>query len=206
MLQKYCNKILYLPNHSTLKYKKLKKTFLFLALIATITFSACDKDDPVIPNEEELITTLTYTLTPTGGGTAISLSFMDLDGDGGTAPTIIGGTLVANQTYTGALDLLNETESPAERITDEINDEKEEHQFFFQSNSSNLTVEYNDLDANGLPVGLSSTLTTGAVGAGTITITLRHEPNKTASGVSDGNIANAGGETDIEVTFPIDVQ
>ncbi|HBK71516.1 MAG TPA: type 1 periplasmic binding fold superfamily protein, partial [Flavobacteriaceae bacterium] len=35
---------------------------------------------------------------------------------------------------------------------------------------------------------------------------LRHEPNKSASGVSDGDITNAGGETDIEVIFNITVQ
>lgn len=175
-------------------------------LVITLIFTACKKDDPVIPNEEELITTLNYTLTPTGGGTATILSFQDLDGDGGTAPTITGGTLTANQIYTGILVLLNEAASPVESITEEIVAEDEEHQFFFQSNISNLVIEYNDRDSDGNPVGLSSTLTTGAAASGSITIILRHEPNKSASGVSSGDITNAGGETDIEVTFPIDVQ
>ena len=202
--------IYYLPLTilKTLKSNKVNKSLLLLTLVLTIslTFSACDKDDPEVPNEEELITTLSYSLTPTGGGTAISLSFQDLDGDGGNAPTIVGGTLTANQTYTGAIALLNESESPAEDITAEIQEEDEDHQFFFQSSISGLTVGYNDQDADGNPIGLSSTLTTGATGSGTLTITLRHEPSKSASGVSDGDIANAGGETDIEVTFPIDVQ
>lgn len=41
----------------------------FIAMVLTAIFflTACEKDDPVIPNEEELITTLTYTLTPSGG-------------------------------------------------------------------------------------------------------------------------------------------
>jgi hypothetical protein len=30
--------------------------------------------------------------------------------------------------------------------------------------------------------------------------------NKNAAGVSEGNITNAGGSTDIEVTFPVIVQ
>ncbi len=186
----------------------MTKNFLFIALVLTtsIFFGSCDKDDPVIVDEPELITTLNYTLTPTAGGAAITLSFKDLDGDGGNAPTITGGTLAANQTYIGTLDLLNEVESPAESITEEIEEEDEEHQFFFQSDISDLVVIYSDQDADGNPVGLSSKLTTGAAASGSITIILRHEPNKSAAGVSDGDITNAEGETDIEVTFTIDVQ
>jgi len=39
-----------------------------------------------------------------------------------------------------------------------------------------------------------------------VTITLRHEPAKDATGVSDGDITNAGGETDISVNFPVEIQ
>jgi len=42
-------------------------------------------------------------------------------------------------------------------------------------------------------------------GEGGLRITLRHEPNKTAAGVQNGDITNAGGETDIEVTFTFEV-
>jgi len=174
---------------------------LFLALMWT----GCTKDDPVVPNEEEVITTLTYTLTPTSG-TPVVMTFKDLDGDGGNAPVITGGTLAANTTYTGAIVLLNETETPAENITLEITEEADEHQFFFESTVTGLSVAYGDLDANGKPIGLVSTVTTGAVGSGNVKVTLRHEPNKTATGVAGGDITNAGGSTDIEVTFPIDVQ
>lgn len=177
-----------------------------LALCFSLLFITCKKDDPVIVNEEELITTLNYSLIPTDGGTTVTLNFTDLDGDGGNAPEIMSATLAANQTYTGILTLLNEAESPAESITEEIAEEDADHQFFFQSTVANLAVSYNDRDADGNPIGLSTTLTTGAAASGTLTITLRHEPNKTATGVSDGNIANAGGETDIEIIFPIDVQ
>ncbi|MEZ7887763.1 MAG: type 1 periplasmic binding fold superfamily protein, partial [Flavobacteriales bacterium] len=61
-------------------------------------------------------------------------------------------------------------------------------------------------DEEGNPIGLSTVLTTGEMGSGTITVTLRHEPNKDAAGVSSGDIANAGGETDIEVTFNVEIQ
>ena len=47
-------------------------------------------------------------------------------------------------------------------------------------------------------------MTTGSMAnpSATMTVILRHEPNKAGAGVSDGDITNAGGETDIEVTFP----
>ena len=44
------------------------------------------------------------------GAVPVVLSFTDLDGDGGNAPVINGGTLQANTTYTGTIDLLNEAE------------------------------------------------------------------------------------------------
>jgi len=179
---------------------------LSLLLLTALFFSACEKDDPDVDPPLEVITTVNYTLTPDGGGAAVVLTFSDSDGDGGNAPVITGGTLEANQSYTGGLELLNESTSPTEDITEEIREEDLEHQFFFQSDLSNLTVAYNDEDADSNPVGLSSTITTGDPESGTLTITLRHEPNKSGEGVSDGDITNAGGETDIEVTFPIDVQ
>ena len=35
---------------------------------------------------------------------------------------------------------------------------------------------------------------------------LRHEPDKSAAGVSSGDITNAGGETDIEVSFNVIIE
>jgi len=183
-----------------------KNNILFIGLLLfTILFSSCDKT-PIIPNEEEVITTLRYSLSPSNGGTDVVLTFQDLDGDGGNAPTITDGVLEANQTYTGTLVLLNETIDPAEDISIEVEEESLEHQFFFESSLNSVTVQYNDSDSDGNPLGLSSTLTTTSTGTGTLKITLRHEPNKSGTDVSDGDINNAGGETDIEVSFNIDVQ
>jgi hypothetical protein len=180
---------------------------LYLSIIALgMSFSSCEKDDPIIPNEEELITSLRYTLIASSSGTEVELSFVDLDGDGGNEPLINGATLDANETYSGSLELLNESISPAERITTEIKNEAVDHQFFFQSTVNGLTISYNDQDDEGNPLGLETTLNSGNAANGTLTIILRHKPNKSGSGVSDGNISEAGGETDIEVTFPINVE
>lgn len=189
--------------------KKMKLPHLFSTLILMTTivvFSGCEKDDPEPPIVEELITTLNYTLTPDDGSAAVVFTFQDLDGDDGNDPVITTEMLSANTTYSGSIELLNESITPIEDITEEVAEEDEAHQFFFQSNTTGLNIAYNDTDPMGNPVGLISTLTTGAAATGSITITLRHEPDKDATGVSGGDIDNAGGATDIEVTFPIDVQ
>ena len=104
-----------------------------LILFATLMFTSCDKNNPEPPVDPEVITTLNYTLSPSSGGSDVSLSFSDLDGDGGNAPIITGGKLEANTTYTGILELLNESVTPTEDITEEIAEEDEEHQFFFSN-------------------------------------------------------------------------
>lgn len=186
--------------------KKIK--LLSLLFIATAVFVSCsNNDDPEPVNEEEVITTLIATLTPQGGGTAITLQSQDLDGDGPNPPVItVSGNLAANTTYTGEMRVLNETETPAENITTEVEEEGLEHQFFFTPTNSIVTVAYTDMDTAGNPIGIAFTVTTTAAGTGDLTITLRHEPNKSAAGVSGGDITNAGGETDVEATFSLTVQ
>lgn len=180
--------------------KTIFKFLPFLLFTAFVTSCSNDDDSPEPVNEEEVITTLTATLV--GGGSTVTMTYQDLDGDGPGAATInVSGPLSAATTYTGSLELLNETESPAESINEEIEEEVDEHQFFFSSTNNVGTFAYNDMDGDGNPVGLSFTLTTGAATTGSVTIILRHEPAKDAAGVSDGDITNAGGETDISVTF-----
>lgn len=178
-----------------------------LLLTATLLFISCNNDDPVVVNEEEVITTLIATLTPTGGGDTVELKTQDLDGDGPNAPEVtVSGSLAANTVYNGTIEILNELETPAEDVTEEIEEEADEHQFFFDATNNIVVASYSDTDSNNLPVGLEYTITTTTPGSGTLTITLIHEPDKTATGVSDGDITNAGGSTDITETFDITVE
>lgn len=179
-----------------------------LALITIITFSSCSSDDTAtIVNEEEVITTVTATFTPQGGGTPIVLTSRDLDGDGPNAPVVtVSGNFAVSTAYNGNVTFLNELSEPAGNITTEVEEEGHEHQIFFRQTGLG-TFAYADTDANGNPIGLSFTYTAAsAPTTGNLTLTLRHEPNKDAEGVAQGNITNAGGSTDAEVVFNVSAQ
>lgn len=183
-------------------------SLLFTLAFALLFFSGCDDDDgPGGENMEELITTVNLVLTPTGGGAPVTFTFQDLDGDGGNAPVITNGTLAANTQYMATVALSNDSETPPEDITVEVVDEADEHQLFYAiENGLALTVSYDDQDGFGRPLGIMTNIATAVPSTGDLTITLRHMPDKDAAGVNTGNIANAGGSTDIEVTFSVTIQ
>lgn len=174
-----------------------------MLLTTTVIFNACKKDDPPAPvNEEEVITTLEVSLTDVAAGTTETFIFKDPDGDGGAGPTQFDDIVLdAGKTYSCALELLNESVSPAESITEEVEEESGDHQFYLVPSAANITVSNLDTDDNGWPLGINSTWTTGAASSGTIKITLKHKPGlKTAT--DDISV----GDTDIEVIFDATVQ
>lgn len=182
-----------------------------LSLIAFtgLLLTACSKDNnnvniPEPVNEEEVITTMTVTLTPDGGGDAIILKKLDADGDGPDAPVIsVSGNLAAEAIYKGGIVLLNETENPAGNVTLEVIKENTDHQFFYNADTNlDVTTAYGNTDDNGNPLGTEFTLITAAASSGTFTITLRHLPKKP----NDGTLADAAGETDAEATFNVIVE
>lgn len=175
-----------------------------LLLVAVLLFSQCDTEDPEPENEEELITTLEMVFE-SADGEAVTFRLYDEDGDGPIEPVITNGTLSANTNYSVEIEVRNDIEN--EDITEEVSEEDDEHQFFFVvSNGLNLDFAYNDADDDGNPIGIESTFTTGDASSGSLTVELRHEPNKSADGVADGNPANAGGETDVQAVFTVTVE
>ena len=89
--------------------------------ILAIGLLSCEPNEPVNPNQEELITTLNVDLE--ANGTTYTLNYQDLDGDGGNAPIITLDSLSANTTYSGSITLFNESITPTEEITPEVFDE-----------------------------------------------------------------------------------
>ena len=202
-------------------------TSTYLFMVSSVFIAACGDDvaNPQNENEQEVITTVTLSFTPTNGGTAIEASFDDPDGEGGAAPTTDAITLTAGSTYTVTLQFLNKLEDPPEDITEEIEEENDQHQIFFTggavdspaTTNSNAILEqsYTDMDAYGLPVGLTNTIVARSVGTATLTVTLRHLPpidgNRVkvaslASEVASGGIGSIAGETDATVDFDVTVQ
>lgn len=179
------------------KMNFVKTSFIALSGLVLLSCSE-DNDSPEMVNEEEVITSVVVTLN--NGGNTVTLSSVDLDGDGPNPPVVSVENLKANTTYTGAVSFLNEAESPVEDITEEVLEEADEHQVFYEFSGAITAATATDSDANGNPIGVAFTLTTGDTGAAVVGFTLRHEPKKPNSGLLD-----AGGETDVAVSFNVSV-
>jgi len=198
---------------------KTNKSLLFLLLLLSIGLivSCSDDDDPEpIDNEaeEEVINEVVLTFTPTEEGDVVTATWFDADGDGANAPTIDQIDLVEGSAYTLSITLANTLEG--EDITAEIQEEDDEHMFFFEFtenifadpsgdgnvDSRNDPINYNDVDDNGFPVGLSTAWTAGShtESTGEFTVLLKHQPDqKTAT--SDATVGGA----DVDITFPINI-
>lgn len=192
-----------------MKYIKL----LAILFISSIIVTSCSDNDPDHIHDEEIVTTMKVVLTPETGGDDVILKWENIEDheeegheEEHGEPEITGGALMANTTYSAVITLLNENESPADNITLEVKEEAEEHQFFYTASGIASTFTYSDADANDNPLGVEFTVTTGAIGNGSYTIILKHEPNKFGANVNTGDMTNAGGETDIEATFPITIE
>ena len=196
---------------------KIKTNILLLiAMSLALTMCKKDDDDPEDndegPNEEELITDMELTFTnPEDASDSHVYGFSDPDGDGGEAPSIDTLFLTASAAYNVSISVQDASDPDnVEDITGEIQEEDEEHQFFFVDqniDSGTFTAVYADSDENGNPVGLESTwvMPSGTSDDSFVRVILRHQPDKNGDGVSDGDPTNAGGETDIQVDFPLRV-
>jgi hypothetical protein len=177
---------------------------LFTAL-SILIITSCTSDDAVtIINEEELITTVELELTNSSDATnVVLLKSVDIDGEGPDDPVItITGTVNANSTYLGEVRFLNESIAPSEDITEEVIAESNEHEVFYTTSITDLSITKTDVDMNGNPLGVLTTFQTGAIGTGTLILVLRHEPIKP----NDNTLIGAGGETDAEVSFTFEVE
>ena len=110
-----------------------KLPLLALALLAVTLFS-CESDDPSPENDGEVITDVILNfqeLDEDGAPVGDSFSFTASDPEGieNGAPTIETITLEKGKTYRLSIELENSIEG--ESITEEIEEEADEHQFYF---------------------------------------------------------------------------
>ena len=194
-----------------------KLNYLLFAVMTLFVFTACEEDEaaPEEENEVEVFTDVKLVFTPAGGGASVEAAAQDPDGAGVQELQVLGAiNLAANTSYTLTMVIENCLESPCELMNEEIEEEDDEHQFFFAFTNDAFTspagngnidsasdpINYNDSDGNGNSLGLNTSWTTGSASTGTFTVQLQHQPDvKTAtSGSTDG-------DTDFALTFNLNI-
>ena len=213
--------------------KTLKKYIILLASLTALTLIAScgddvghddhDHDHHGHDHENEVMTTLKLTFAGSDGNSAV-FTWADPEDDG--SPVIDDISLTNGETYTVTLEVINELEDPAEDITPEISDEKDEHQVFFTgtavkgpANTANdaavIEHSYSDTDNNGFPIGLTNSFVATSAGTGVLNVVLRHMPPVNGTPVKTGDLAGVmdggkvtdlPGSTDISVDFNVSVQ
>ena len=166
--------------------------------------------------EEEVINEIIVSFVPISGGDTIQGRFFDADGEGVGAPTIEEINLSVSTEYNMFVTLTNTLGAEPEDVTEEIMEEDDEHIFLFaftndafgspagdgNADERGDPLDYNDMDENGLPVGLSTSWTTTdmSISGGSFRVVLKHQPGqKTAT--SDITV----GGTDVDVTLPLNI-
>ena len=194
--------------------KNLKKVSLYLLALMVFGFASCKSEDPTQENDGEVITDVTLKFQELDASNALVgsvLSFKAIDPQGievGKTPTIQSISLAKGKKYQMTIEVTNGIKG--EDITQEILTEAAAHQFFFlgQVFESNIfSIQY--ADAGGVALGLKNTVTV-SISPGTnnsnMRVVLRHDLNKNFPGATSptfANFAQAGGETDLDLTFPV---
>jgi hypothetical protein len=184
----------------------MKKYLAILA--AAFLFMSCKKDDDIEPTDDnELITRVELTFINNATNAIVKYTFQDKDGDPKTAPEKFDKiVLYKGVSYTMAIEVFDDTKSPATDITYEIDEESDVHLFVFKTTPATLlTTIIEDRDKNGLPIGLGTKVTTSSTaGTGKFNVLLKHQPE--LNGVKMKNGQEAGGSTDIDLTFDVEVK
>ncbi len=194
-----------------------------IILIAVLIFglSGCDNNDPEKEDVPELITEVTLVFTTDRGSTTQTVTATDPDGEG-VQDMVFGypAELELDKTYTMKILLKNGLAEPGTEqydVASEVAEEGEEHMFFFEwspgifsdpagdgnfdtrADAVNYVGGTDSNDANGLPLGLTTTWTTESeVETGTLRIILKHQP-----GLKSTTSGSDVGETDLDITFHI---
>jgi hypothetical protein len=199
--------------------KSLRFVFLVLMSGSLVFLAGCSKDDPKPENIKEAITKATFTFAPVTGSPVV-VNVTDPDGNDGPINRVLSGpiNLVKNMPYTLTITMINElapTTAPEYNATDEVEEEADEHMFFFAWTNNTFSnpagngnidaradlVNYNDKDTKNLPLGLSTAWTTIDVAAsGKFRIVLKHQPE-----LKSATSTFSDGDSDLDVEFDLTV-
>ncbi|MGF1534097.1 MAG: hypothetical protein ACFCUI_10355 [Bernardetiaceae bacterium] len=194
-------------------------TYAFLAC-GLFAFAACSDDDdaPEPENEGETITDVTLIFTNLSDPTdVVRASAKDPDGAGIREIEVLDAiTLRPESLYALNMEILDASNpNDIEDIAEEIEEEDDEHQFFFAFTNNafsiptgggnidgNSEIVYNDFDANGNPLGLSTLWTTaGTLNAGFFRVRLQHQPDIKSSTTTAND-----GDIDVDLTFTLNIR
>ncbi|MDF2158083.1 hypothetical protein [Algoriphagus sp. CAU 1675] len=196
------------------------RLFNRLSVIALLSLSfgflSCESEDPVMENEGEVITDVNLNFTElddSGNPVGLTFTFNASDSEGieiGGSPVVQTVTLTKGKTYRMEIEVKNTIEN--EDITEEILEEAAEHQFYFLGtafvgSSAPLTYIYDD--ESGELIGVRGIVTVEefpGFNNAEMRIVLRHDLDKNYPGADDPNFENfvlAGGETDLDIRFPL---
>lgn len=192
----------------------LRIVSLYLVALLAIGIASCNSEDPEKENDGEVITDVTLKFQELNSSNELVgsvLSFKASDPQGievGKTPTVQSISLTKGKKYQMTIEVTNSI--AGEDITQEILTEAAEHQFFFLGpvfDSNIFSIQY--ADAGGIVLGLKNTVTVSSstgTNNSSMRVVLRHDLNKSFAGANNPNFANfvqAGGETDLDITFPV---
>lgn len=194
-----------------------------LLLSGSVIFSSCSSDDddvapPPPENEVEEFTDIEFIFTNVDDPSDVRKGiWQDEDGFGPGEPVIIQHPVLdSNTTYRLTFTMLNKLMDPVENVLEEVQDEDDEHQIFFAFDENlfaspegtgniedrNGSINYEDFDDNGLPVGLETLWTTGdKIEGAKFRAVLGHQP-----GVKSSTSSWNSGDIDWDITFSINVE
>jgi hypothetical protein len=198
-----------------------------LALALALSAAACETSGGQDLDENEVISLIELTFTPTGGGAPLVVEFNDPDGDGGASGVSGRIDLTAGVEYSLGVRFVNSLAEPPEDLTEEVKAEAEDHLVFVLGDvagpastvaSALVTHAYADLESDygtnavgdDLPVGLVHTITATDAGSGKLRLILRHLPELNGQPQKTGDLPGelaAGrdlpGSVDVDVSFDL---
>ncbi len=172
------------------------KRYSFL-IIAFVGLISCTKDDdPVIINEEEVITTVNLIFTDKSDNSVQTFTW-EKDGDKDDI------AITNDKTYNVKVQFLNRSNpNNVENITDEVIEEKDDHFVFYAPTVKGLSIAAatdDILDSNNIGINISSDWTFTKSSNGEIILYLIHKPISKKGVVRD----EFGGDTDVQVGFKV---
>lgn len=178
--------------------RKLISSIALFALVASLSSLQVGCGHEHDENKHGNITTLELILTD--GATTIRAKAVDLDGDGGNPPRVDTLELPAGRSFSGRIELLDESVNPPVSRTAEIERDADTHLFRFTvlgGAQGRVIISNLNRDSKGQPFGMRFNLqvTDGGAARGELRVLLEHhDTGDKSAGIYD---------TDIDVTFPV---